>query len=110
MLLAMLGGLLSVVALTITFFLTDRSRWRKVLCVIGIIGIALSSFQAYRSQERAAALQTKLNARTLTKQQFDDLQQLKGRVSKINVIYETAVEPSLFASEIITAWCMQELT
>jgi len=45
----------------------------------------------------------KRRARTLTKEQFNALQALKGKVTNINVMYENAVEPSLFASQIINA-------
>lgn len=52
----------SIVALGITFFLTDRSHWRKILLVIGIVGAALSGLQAYRNRDRADVLQNELRA------------------------------------------------
>jgi hypothetical protein len=78
---------------------------------------AKANQRASEAAERAASLEkqaaelrlaleretAKRQARTLKKEQFDALQALKGKVSKINVMYESAVEPSLFASQIIDA-------
>jgi hypothetical protein len=55
-----------------------------------------------QKQELTAEI-AKRRARTLTKEQYDALQALKGRVPKINVMFESAVEPSLFATQIINA-------
>ena len=55
-----------------------------------------------QKQELTAEI-AKRRARILTKEQFDALQTLKGQVSKINVMCENSVEPSLFASQIINA-------
>jgi hypothetical protein len=52
----------SVVAVGITFFLADRSHWRKILLVIGIVAAALSGLQAYTNRERADVLQNELGA------------------------------------------------
>ena len=49
-----------------------------------------------QKQELTAEI-AKRRARTLMKEQFEALQALKGKVDKINVMYESAVEPSLFA-------------
>jgi hypothetical protein len=62
MLLIMTVAFVTIVSLAITFFLTDRSHWRKFLLVIGIAGAALSSLQAYNNRERAAGLQNDLGA------------------------------------------------
>jgi len=52
-------AIITVVCLGITFFLTDRSRWRKVLLALGIFGAVLSSLQAYKNRERADDLARK---------------------------------------------------
>lgn len=57
MLLIIAVAVVSVVSLGITFFLTDRSHWRKILLVIGIVAAALSSLQAYNNRERAIAIE-----------------------------------------------------
>jgi hypothetical protein len=59
--LIILVATLSIVALLVTFFLTDRSRWRKVLLIVGILGTALSGVQAYNSRQRADHLQGELD-------------------------------------------------
>jgi hypothetical protein len=56
MLLIIVVATVSIIALAITFFLTDRSRWRKILLVIGIVTAALSGLQAYNNRERAEEL------------------------------------------------------
>ena len=53
MLLMLAGPTITVVAVGVTFFLTDRSHWRKFLLIAGIIGAVLSGLQAYRSRELA---------------------------------------------------------
>jgi hypothetical protein len=55
-----------------------------------------------QKQELTAEI-AKRRARTLTKEQFEALQALRGKVDEINVMYESGVEPSLFASQIINA-------
>jgi hypothetical protein len=80
MLLILAGPVIAVVAVAVTFFLTDRSHWRKFLLIVGIIAAALSGLQAYRSRERVNDLQRqvataeqKLKPRTITPEQKEVL-------------------------------------
>jgi hypothetical protein len=58
--LIILGAALTVVSVVLSYFLTDRSRWRKTVLVVGLFGAALSFAQGYRNLERADDLQNKL--------------------------------------------------
>jgi hypothetical protein len=76
---------LTIVAIVITFFLSDRSRWRKFILGIGIITAAISAFQSYNSRERVISLQrqvAELTGRRLTpesvKQITRDLKDFAG--------------------------------
>ena len=53
-------AIVSLLSLGITFFLTDRSHWRKILLVIGIVAAALSGLQAYSNRQRADSLRNEL--------------------------------------------------
>lgn len=62
MILTITGPVLAILALIITYRLTDRSFWRIVVLSVGIIGAVLSFVQSYRNGERAANLQDALGA------------------------------------------------
>jgi hypothetical protein len=73
----------SIVSLVIAFFLTDGSHWRKFLLVVGILGIASSSLQAYKSRRRADHLQNEV-AMLQQRQEYWD-------VSKLNAVGLTGI-------------------
>src|SRR6516225_8333247 len=58
--LAILAACLTALSIGISYYLTDRSHWRKLILVIGGIGIALSMLQVYLSRQRTTALETAL--------------------------------------------------
>jgi len=58
--LTIVAAVLTALSVGIGYYLTDRSCLRKIILFIGIIGIGLSLWQGYRSQERVTALQGKL--------------------------------------------------
>jgi len=79
MLLMLAGPAITVVAVGVTFFLTDRSHWRKFLLIAGIVGAVLSGLQAYRSRERADDLQNQVATATGRATRAEsDLQKLKA--------------------------------
>jgi hypothetical protein len=80
MLLILAGPIITIVAVAVTFFLTDRSHWRKFLLIVGIIAAALSGLQAYRSREwvsdlqhQVATAEQKLKPRAITPEQKEVL-------------------------------------
>jgi hypothetical protein len=50
------AAVLTIVSVVISYFLTSRSGWRKIVLVVGIVGAALSFVQGYRNLERAGGL------------------------------------------------------
>ena len=62
MTLIIVGAVLTVISLVTSYFLTDRSRWRQFVLLVGIVGAALSFAQGYRNLERAVDLQQELGA------------------------------------------------
>jgi hypothetical protein len=57
MFLIVAAAIVSIVSLAITFFLTDRSHWRKFLLIVGIVAAALTGFQAITNRKRSNHLQ-----------------------------------------------------
>jgi hypothetical protein len=64
MIFLILGAVLTLLSLVISYFLTDRSPWRKVVLGVGISGAILSFVLGYKSRERADDLQGQLTALT----------------------------------------------
>jgi hypothetical protein len=68
MTLAILAACLTALSIGISYYLTNRSHWRKLILVIGGIGIALSMLQAYLSRQRTTTLETQIaEAKALAK-------------------------------------------
>jgi ribosomal protein L29 len=72
--------------------------------------IAESNRQAAEANQMAAEanlelarLRMQLAARSLTKEQFDALQELRGKISSVNVCTETDSEPTWFGSVVASA-------
>jgi hypothetical protein len=61
----------------ISYFLTDRSRWRKIVLVVGVIGAGLSFVQGYINLERAGNLLNELSA-LHEKQDYWDVSKLSA--------------------------------
>jgi hypothetical protein len=75
MTLTIVGGVLTLVSLVISYLLTDRSRPRKIIILVGVVGLALSLVQGYWNQQRVHDLQARITPRGLRddqKQQFSD--------------------------------------
>jgi hypothetical protein len=83
MLLIIAVAAVSIVSLAIVFFLTDRSHWRKILLIVGILGAALSGLQAYNNRQRADGLQNEVGT-LQQKQEYWD-------VSKLNALGLTGI-------------------
>jgi hypothetical protein len=118
------GGILVVLGLLVEIALAANTKdaWSLVvansLIAIGVImeirfggnARAESEERAAEANERAAnadlariELEKQLAARTITKEQFEILKKLKGKISAVIVASEVDVEPSWFASVLATA-------
>jgi hypothetical protein len=104
-----------VILFAIAFFWMGDGVTEMTIRGVGTIKSAVNTANKYveeisiikndlqkQKQELTAEI-VKRRVRTLTKKQFEALQALRGKVDEINVVYESAVEPSLFASQIINA-------
>jgi hypothetical protein len=58
--LLIIGAVLTIASVVISYYLTDRATLRKIVLGVGLAGAALSFIQGYRNVERAGALQNKL--------------------------------------------------
>lgn len=56
MLLILVAPIIACVSVAMTFFLSDRSRWRRGLLIVGILAAAASALQAYKNREQAEGL------------------------------------------------------
>ena len=72
--------------------------------------IAQANARAPVAQARTADLRIELEkemenrlGRSLKKEEFDALQQLKGKITKVNIMKERSVEAAIFADQIIVA-------
>ena len=108
-------ALVSLIFFAATFFWMEDRVTEMTISGVGTIKAAVNTANQYvedirkikddlekQKQELTAEI-AKRRARMLTKEQYEALQELKGKVDKINVMSEGAVEPSLFASQIINA-------
>jgi hypothetical protein len=60
----------------ISYFLTERSRWRKIALLVAIVAAALSFVQGSRNRERADGLETEL-VRLKAPRTLNDTQQAR---------------------------------
>ena len=78
-----LGPAITAVSVLTTFFLTDRSHWRKFLLIAGIIGAVLSAWQGYSSRNQLTDLRSVIAGRPFTPERIgqiaEDLKAFSGR-------------------------------
>jgi hypothetical protein len=48
----LVAPVLTILAIVMTFFLSDRSHWRKFLLAVGIMTAAISTFQSHNSSQK----------------------------------------------------------
>lgn len=69
---------LTIVAIVITFFLSDRSHWRKFIVSIGIITATISAFQSYNSRDKVISLQRQVAEFTGRRLTPESMKQITG--------------------------------
>jgi len=82
MLIILIAPVITIVSIITTFFLSDRSHWRKFILSVSIIGAVISGVQSYNSWETSVGLQRRvaeLSGRQLTAENIKQItSDLKG--------------------------------
>src|SRR5215510_12709661 len=75
MTLIIVGAILTFASVVISYFLTNRSPWRKIVLIVGIVGALLTCVQGWRNLKRADHFQRQLA------EQRAEAQEMKERIS-----------------------------
>jgi hypothetical protein len=84
--LIIIGAILTLASLVISYFLTNRSPWRKIVLIVGIAGALLTCVQGYRNLRRADNFQRQLA------EERAEAQKVRERISPRSLTDKQVVE------------------